>query len=217
MKHLVFTGDRDHPGQNDFRGAFEPESLRYVKHWRAAGDVVELVRVDLLQPDGVRVAQMIAALTASAPIDRLAFLCHGWKTGLQLGLSIATPSERDRLARFATALASASTSSLRVALYCCSTGASLAANGSGSFADTLRLALVAAGRPEVTIFAHRTAGHTTRNAAVRLFGPHMTGGVDLGRTADGRHRLDHRLHDAHDALRWTLPYEDPEVARAAFP
>jgi hypothetical protein len=213
----MLTGDRNGATDHDFTGAFEPESNRCAKYWREQGDQVDVVRVDLSQRDSVRVAQMLTAIRASAPVDRLAFLCHGWKTGLQLGLSIATPSERDRLARFATALASASTSSLRVALYCCSTGASLAANGAGSFADTLRLALVAAGRPDVTVFAHRVAGHTTRNAAVRLFGPRMVGGVDLGTTREARQRLDAQLHAGSDPLRWTLPYLPIDEARASYP
>lgn len=217
MKHLLLTGDRNTGADNDFTGAFEPESLRYAAFWRARGDVVDLVRVDLSERSPGRVAQMVAALTRSKPIDRFAVCCHGWQTGMQLGLSSDTPEALDALAAFATTLAACSSTALRVALYCCSTGASDAANGVGSFADRLRFSLVAAGRPAVTIFAHRTAGHTTRNAAVRIFGPRMTGGVDLGTTRESRARLDARLHDGSDPLRWTLPYEAIDDARKAFP
>lgn len=217
MKHLVLTGDRDRDGENDFRGAFKPESERYAAHWREQGDVVDVVRIDLSARGAARVAQMVTAVAASAPVDRLALLCHGWRTGVQLGLSCADADDLDRLAAFATALASASTPALKVALYCCSTGASEAANGAGSFADRLRFALVAAGRADATVFSHRSAGHTTRHPAIRLFGPGMTGGIDLGTESTARKRLSARLHDMCDPLRWTLPYMAPDEAQAAFP
>lgn len=216
MKHLVITGDRDREN-HDFTGAFEPESVRYAAHWRAQGDAVDVTRVDLSQRDSGRVAQMVTALKVAGPVDRLALFCHGWREGIQLGLSIASRAELDELAAFATALASTSTPDLRIALYCCSTGASDGAAGAGSFADRLRLALVAAGRPDATVFSHRTAGHTTRNAAVRLFGPRMVGGLDLGTTPDGRRRLNAQLHDPHNSLRWTLPYTEPSEAVAQYP
>jgi len=217
VKHLVLTGDRNTGVDHDFTGAFEPESLRYAAYWREQGDRVDVTRVDLSQRDGARVAQMTAAIRASAPVDRLAIFCHGWQTGIQLGLSISSPKELDELAAFATALACASTPELRIALYCCSTGGSDVPNGLGSFADRMRLALVAAGRRDATIFSHRVAGHTTRNAAIRLFGPGMTGGVDLGTTREARARLDAQLHAGSDPLRWTLPYLPIDEARAAYP
>lgn len=217
MKHLVLTGDRNTGVDHDFTGAFEPESVRYAKHWREAGDAVDVTRVDLSQRDGVRVAQMLTAIRASAPVDRLAIFCHGWQTGIQLGLSISSRAELDELAAFATALACASTDALKVALYCCSTGGSDSPTGAGSFADQLRFALVAAGRRDATIFSHRVAGHTTRNAAIRLFGPGMVGGVDLGTTREARQRLDAQLHAGSDPLRWTLPYLPIDQARALYP
>lgn len=217
MKHLVITGDRNTGTDHDFTGAFEPESVRYAKHWRSKGDAVDVTRVDLSKHDRERVAQMLTAIRTAAPIDRLAIFSHGWQTGIQLGLSSSSSSARDELAAFATALACASTPELRIALYCCSTGGSDVPNGLGSFADRMRLALVAAGRRDVTIFAHRVAGHTTRNAAVRLFGPGMTGGVDLGTTREARQRLDAQLHAGSDPLRWTLPYLPIDEARAAYP
>ena len=217
MKHLVITGDRNGATDHDFTGAFEPESNRCAKYWREQGDQVDVVRVDLSQRDSARVAQMTAALRASAPVDRLALFCHGWQTGIQLGLSISSRAELDELAAFATALACASTDALKIALYCCSTGGSDSPLGVGSFADQLRFSLVAAGRRDATVFAHRVAGHTTRNAAIRLFGPRMVGGVDLGTTHEARARLDAQLHAGSDPLRWTLPYLPIDQARALYP
>lgn len=217
MKHLMLTGDRNTGVDHDFTGAFEPESNRCARYWREQGDAVDLVRVDLSQRDGARVAQMTTSLRAAMPIDRLAIFCHGWRTGIQLGLSISSRAELDELAAFATTLACASTDALKVALYCCSTGGSDSPTGAGSFADHLRFSLVAAGRRDATVFAHRVAGHTTRNAAVRLFGPGMTGGVDLGTEREARKRLDAQLHAGSDPLRWTLPYLPIDEARSLYP
>lgn len=218
LRHILFTGDRNSGAENDFTGAFEPESNRYAKYWREQGDFVTLHRIPLSQKrDTVRVARMVQALNEGNPVDRFACFCHGWSTGMQLGLNSATDNDRDALAAFATVLAGRSTPRLQVALYCCSTGKSEVGCGIGSFADRFRMALVAAGRPDVTIFAHATAGHTTRNPAVRFFFPKQTGGVDLAEPGTAAWRkLDKRLHDGKDPLRWQIPYLTLDAARAAI-
>lgn len=209
MKHLVFTPDRNSVG-NDFKGAFKPESDRYTAFYTAAGDEVEVRRIDVSKPSRARVVAMMDAFDGG-PFDRLAFFCHGWRSGMQLGLS------RDGLDLVAVAMkiAHRSTPALRVALYCCSTGASnTSPTGDGGFADYLRDCLVTAGRPDVSVFAHTTAGHTTRNAAVRWF-VGESAGVDLVKrgTPEAR-RLYERLHDVADPLRWQLPYLTLEQALA---
>lgn len=225
MNHLVLTPDRDtqpppgKPPTHDYVGAFKPESGLYTKHYRAQGDTVTVVRIDVSKRGPERVAQVVAALTAAAPVDRLAVFSHGWRTGIQFGLSTSTAADRERLVAFAAMLVAASTPELKLALYCCSTGASDGPpgdGGDGGFADLLRDALVAAGRPNVTVFAHTTAGHTTRNPAVRFFLPgNGYGGIDLAKhtTPEGR-RLRARLADGNDALRWRLPYLSLDEARA---
>jgi len=54
-------------------------------------------------------------------------------------------------------------------LYCCLTGFSLNIAGDGGFADKLRDAFCEAGMTWVKVYAHTTAGHTTRNPYVRIF------------------------------------------------
>jgi hypothetical protein len=208
VKHLVFTPDRNSPPDNDYTGAFKPESLRYAKYWRGAGDEVAAYEIDVSAARALRRAQVIAAISAQAPIDRLAVFCHGWRTGVQLGVEIGR--ELDALV---AALAAASTEHLRIALYCCSTGRSSGPpgdGGDGSFADRLRDGLVAKGRAAVHVFSHASAGHTTRSGAVRLFvADGAAGGHDLTEVGSPeRARLVARLSSARDPLRWTLPYLD---------
>lgn len=218
LRHILFTGDRDSGNEHDFVGAFQPEADKYRKYWLDQGDSVDLHRIDLSQRSAsARVAQMAQALREGEPVDRFVCCCHGWSTGMQLGLNSDTPADRDALSAFAYVLSERSTPKLQVALYCCSTGKSEVGDGVGSFADHFRLALVAAGRPDVTVFAHSTAGHTTRNPAVRFFLPKQTGGIDLVKhgTPTWR-RLDDRLHTSADPFRWQLPYLTLDEARAAI-
>jgi len=219
--HLVLTPDRNKEGRSDFRGAFKPEGERYAAYWRAQGDTVQVHRIDVSKGHRERRQAVLARIEASAPIDVLTLLCHGWKEGVQLGLSIERRDEREAFAEFARRLAAASAPPLYVVLYCCLTGDSdEGPQGDGGFADTLRDALCAAGRPDVHVFAHTTAGHTTRNARVRLFrgdgsSTGGTGGVDpVARGTAAFRRLDERLHDVDDPLRWRIPFLTPDAILA---
>lgn len=219
MKHIVFTPDRNKIG-SDFVGAFEPEALRYATYWKAQGDTVE---IHPLRPmhSAAYVRTMLDAIKAAAPVDRLVFFCHGWKTGIQLGLSCDGTSAKLDLLDFATEMEMTSTPSLKVALYACSTGASSSSpSGDGGFADSLRDALCMAGRPDVTVFAHSTAGHASRNENVRFFAGHGNhvggvGGDDIvaHKTPEFK-RLYKRLHVVSDPLRWRLPYMTPDEIHA---
>lgn len=213
MRHLVFTPDRNSDGRSDFSGAFLPESQRYAAFWRTQGDTVDVYRIDVSARSSARVEQVVARLDPATPIDRLVFLCHGWRDGVQFGLKSDTDDRRARLAAFAEKLVAASTDNLAVTLYCCSTGASTDdPSGEGGFADALRDALVAAGRPRVRVFAHSRSGHTTRTAAIRFFdGGMVTGGVDpVPRGTPEYRRLDARFDDRADTLRFRAPYLTPD-------
>lgn len=228
MKHIIFTPDRnskkaDGTMDNDFVGAFDPESRRYAKYWRSCGDEVVLLTFDLSKRAKDRVESVLAAIETNAPIDRLAFFCHGWRTGLQPGLSSGDVVGRAGLMKFAQRLAAASTPGLKIALYACSTGSSNGPpgdGGDGGFADLLRDALCASGREHVTIFAHTTAGHTTRNEFIRLFSGHGNplggiGGDDVVvRKSAMLTKLDTRLNAASDDFRWRIPYLSADEIRA---
>ncbi len=213
MKHLLFTPDRNSDDRSDYTGAFKPEGDRYAAFWRTQGDTVDVYRIDVSARSSARVEQVVARLDPAQPLDRLVFLCHGWHTGVQFGLKSDTDDRRARLAAFAAKLVAASTDNLAVTLYCCSTGASDdGPQGDGGFADVLRDMLCAAGRARVRVFAHTTAGHTTRNARVRYFlgdgsPTGAIGGVDpVTRGTPEYRRLDARFDDRADTLRFRVPY-----------
>lgn len=221
MKHLLITPDRNTSG-SDFTGAFKPEAERYAKFYTDLGDVTVTRRIDVSQHSHTKRAQLLSVIKNEGPFDRLVLFCHGWHTGIQFGLNCGNADEIAQLAEFAKAVVAASTVELKVALYACSTGASDNDSpvGDGSFADLLRDDLCGCGRPNASVFGHTSAGHTTRNANVRMFyGTGTlgggTGGVDIAPhgTPEGR-RLYDRLHDGNDTLRWRLPYMTLEQARA---
>lgn len=214
MRHIVFTPAANHIG-NDYKGAFSPESKRYVDYWKGKGDEVFLYKVDATQSYAERRAAMLEAIEAKTPIDRLVYFCHGWRTGLQLGLSIEDSRSKEALHNFIVRLAANATPSLKVALYACSTGASADVHGDGGFADTMRDELCAAGKTDVVVFAHTSAGHTTRNSNIRFFAGkgNAAGGIGgddvIARKTPEAKRLYARLHDGNDDFRWRLPYMTP--------
>lgn len=223
MKHLVATPDRNTQG-NDFSGAFKPEAERYAQFYRGRGDQVEIIRVDVSQHSPTKRAQLLAAVKVAGPLDRLALFGHGWRTGQQFGLKIDSPENIAALAEFAVGVVGASTPNLKVALYCCSTGASDNDSpvGDGSFADILRDDLCGSGRPDCSVMAHTSAGHTTRNAHVRMFYGTGVRGGGVGGVNVAEHgtpewrKLYARLHDGNDPFRWLLPYMTLEEARAGL-
>lgn len=219
MKHIVFTPDRNKIG-NDYVGAFEPEALRYAAYWRGQGDEVNIHPVPPLRAEQ-SVAKLLEVIASAAPVDRLVFFCHGWKTGIQMGLSCGDDKGRAALTEFCKKLAEASSTELKVALYACSTGASsTSVTGDGGFADSLRDGLCSAGRPDVTVFAHTTAGHTSRNEYVRFFcgkGDPLggVGGDDVVERKTAQFaKLRARLHEVKDDLRWRIPYLGADEVRA---
>lgn len=208
LKHLVFTPDRNHTG-NDFKGAFKPESDRYKLWYESRGDTVEIHRIDTTHPGGSR-TEVETIVEATAGIDRLAFFCHGWREGMQMGYRSSTEDDRQRLLMLAGRIYRQSTPNLRVALYACLAGK----GGDGSFADVLFESLRASGCADVSVFAHTDAGHATRNADAILFSPaHPSGEVIAERKTPMYRRFDARLDDKADDLRWRAPYMTVEELR----
>jgi hypothetical protein len=213
MRHLLLLPDRNTPPDNDYTGAFKPEALRCAKYWRSQGDDVVVHEIDVSAKRPERRAQALELIAKHGPINRLAFFCHGWSTGVQLGFEIG-----DGLSMLVASLAAHSPHVVKVALYCCSTGRSkgpVGDGGDGSFADRLRDGLVAAGKT-ASVFGHTAAGHTTQYPGVRFFLSDTTqGGVKLAEPATPEwDRLVARLRKSNDPLRWRLPYLSVAEARA---
>lgn len=116
--------------------------------------------------------QVLAAIFEHRPAN-VAFFCHGWRTGMQLGFDTASAGE----------LAFSISESVRstecsIALYSCSCGAgkldtkyiaAKAETGDGGFADELRDAMCKRGVVHCRVDSHATVGHATSNPYVRRF------------------------------------------------
>lgn len=216
LKHLVLTPDRNER-RNDFEGAFKPESDRYARWYMDRGDEVRTVRVDVSRSPRRRSDSVRDAVGACDVVDRLALFCHGWQSGVQLGLGIVDEDDRAELSVLCGELCARSTPSLAVALYCCSAGDGPAPgrDGTGSFASHLLRVLRYHGRHDATVFAHTDSGHTTRNADVLIFSASAPDGeCPAERGTAAYRRLDERLHDKADDLRWRAPYMTVEELRA---
>ena len=209
MKVLIFTPDKNSPrslekGERDFDGAFKPESDRLAKLYPGA----VVCRFDIDQPDRDRRQQVLAALAANGSgVDLVAFLCHGWRTGIQAGFDVGTG-----VIALASGIGSVAAAKCRVALYACAT-ASGPNMGDTGFADELR------DRTGLQVDAHSGVGHTTRWPGVIRFdaGPIATGGDWLvkpdypeliGKKIPGSlyQRWFDRLHDSDDMLRFRYPF-----------
>lgn len=207
MNGIVFLPDRNRQERKDYSGAFRPEATRLAKlHGLAAAQVIEVpIR---LGAQGQRAWVVNALRTAGAlggPLDLVAFLCHGERRWLQLGV----PS-LDEVPELAQAIAAASSPAVRVVLYACHTAEGEpgegGAGGEGGFANRLRDELVQAGAANCWVDAHERAGHTTRNSYVRRFEAGRTGGLWLVEPKGPQWaRWDARLHDEADPLRFHYP------------
>lgn len=191
---LALLPDRDSPPKRDWSGAFRPAAVALVQHLRPA--VVDVVQVPVPTVDPVRLTitgkdkqlgyEAAARATCQAiergGYTRVVLLCHGWATGLQLGIRSAKQRGGDaaHLERFIGALAELKARS--ITLFACSAGdapgssASAHQLGKGSLAEHI------AAETATPVLAHWTAGHTTRNPDLIHFQP--TIGVFEG-AADG--------------------------------
>lgn len=166
-------------GKHDATGAFQPEARAFAKLHGAPAPFL----FDHQQPSGPRVRQVQTFLASHEPhsVDAIAVFSHGYKSGLQIGVSVS-----GNLREFALTVAQVCIAEPVLALYCCDAARDsdddreddklAGPGGDGGFADKLRYELGKLGcRP--TIFAHASTGHTTHNPFVRRFDPgEMAGG-----------------------------------------
>jgi hypothetical protein len=171
MNALVFVPRDNAPGKKDVTRAFAPEAAAFLSLHRVppARRIVFDNSRDYLG----RAKQVLDTLARVEPgsLETLAFFCHGWRDGLQVGVHKA-------LGTFADAVARRCVIDATIIFYACSAGrdgdndkiddTKPGLGDDGGFADALRDALVARGmRPK--IIAHTTDGHATRNPYVRIF------------------------------------------------
>lgn len=138
---------------------------------------------------------------------QLAIFCHGLRRSLQV---LKWSDLEEFCGLFA---ANRPPGRVRICLYACSAGGPQDGpdHGDGSIADAMR-DLLWGHRVESIVYAHTTAGHTTRNPHVRVFrSPAGMGGFDLvsKRSALWRRWVSLLAH-RRSALRLDFPWIEPE-------
>jgi len=158
MRTLTIAPRWDTPGKHDATGAFQPERAKFTT---CVDPLACYFTVDNHATKAVMRTAVLGQIQAVAP-TMLAIFSHGWRTGIQFGFGMSNLDElAAELARGCT--------SVRVALYCCSTGSGPGVGGDGGFADGLRDALCRTGASFCQVDAHDRAGHTTQNPYVVRF------------------------------------------------
>ena len=172
MRAIAFRPRFNTDGKKDVTGAFQPEAEQFV--FLHGGNAGAIHVIDNSRPMVERAAQVLAVLDnyRGAGLDAIAFFCHGWPDGIQLGF------RRSNVHRLGEAIAAtAAFGGVTVPLYVCSSGAP--DDNGKSFAGMLRDSLFYHGVPG-RVLAHTTKGHTTYNPYVVTFE-----GTDAGRRIVG--------------------------------
>lgn len=220
MKALIFVPDQDSPGKKDMSQAFLPSARALAKELGAdPSDVIS--RFPAAAPlEQRRATCTLAIKSQTAPLDVLAFVCHGWRGGMQSGFLIG---HRLLLARLLAVYAAPVAD---VLLYACDTGRdadddaaddrATGPGGDGGFADGLRDACEVLNR-RVTVMAHATTGHCSENPYARRFAP-GTGGRGGEWYVDPKSQLWPRwvraMKDPASTLRyrfWRMSFEEIEA------
>ena len=172
---LIFTPDRNHT-RRDYTGAFRPEAQKFAELHGLDDD--QIIKLDISQPH-TKVGEEVIRCVGEWKPQVVVFFCHGYVGGIQLGIwsptyRRATNASKRIFGEFLDLMALYQNPS--IVLYCCSTGDTPfgkpdTAPGAGddSFADLVRDGLCERGARTNRVFAHVTAGHTTRNPHVKFF------------------------------------------------
>jgi hypothetical protein len=160
---ICFAPQHNKRFRSDATGAFQPEANSFAEFHKIPP--VNVFFLDNKLPRKVVKELIINAIEMIKP-DNIAFFCHGWKNGIQLGLdtsnvkSIVMPWVKNPV----------------ITLYACSCGT----GDNVGFADALRDHLCKSGSPNNIINAHYTDGHTTHNPNLKRFEGRgsLIGGID---------------------------------------
>lgn len=162
MTAICFVPKFNAKGKRDVTGAFLPAAQMWAKYHGG-----KMVTVDNSLPFATRKFQVLEALEAMPPrFLRVAFFCHGWEKGIQLGFTLKD------VGTLAAAFQRHTDDGVQITIFGCLTGSGVekeAPGGDGGFADELRDALCRAGLARCRVDAHTTAGHATENPHVRRF------------------------------------------------
>jgi len=146
MNHLVIYNPTNKPGKRD-GDEFAREAFAYAEYHRGRGE--KIYRMTHAEMTGDH----------SMNVDVVAIFCHGTPTWLGLGTVAKGPNGlASWICQFARPMVS-------VCLYACSTGRAIPGE---CYARELHDSISGTGRGCV-VWAHTTAGHTTRNPNLVLF------------------------------------------------
>lgn len=219
---VVFRPGFNSHGKRDVTGAFKPEMERYLDAACTKNSVQVVInnKMSFAQRRKNVLGMLDDLLDKPYFYDGVAFFCHGWKTGIQLGFRNGHVNELADAIHHVT-----QHSYVDVPLFCCSTGgdveSSLTSPGTGddSFADLLRDALCREawfeGYPSnCRVMAHETVAHTSKNPRARFFDGMESpeGGVGGYRPVKLGGRFwatwKRELRDHEGKLRFLMPHMD---------
>ncbi len=222
-KVLILTPDRNEK-KADYTGAFLPEARKFADLHGIPRSQIHTI--DVGKSMRYRADRSLALIEEHQP-QVLVIFCHGYSTGIQVGFRSPSKVKRKRGWYTPTTRAKEQFDHLvelmascnknpTIALYCCSTGDdpdndddSAPGSGDDSFADLLRDALCEAGSRTCRVFAHVTAGHTSRNPHCKFYdGAYSsTGGVGAGHVArPGSNSFRKLAKGLKTDLRFRLPF-----------
>ena len=192
MSVAIFHPKKNSPGKRDVTGAFRPGAMKFQA---ARGGLIH--EVDNGRPFRERADEVLECLELQHDAGVVAFFCHGWRTGIQLGFrSPKHPrySQQDRIRWVKLVDLLSRDQEVEVLLYACSTGqdpdpeddpAEWAFTGPGSgpwwseddpdaygddsFGDLLRDALCYYMAENCRVVSHFTAGHAWHNPDLVFF------------------------------------------------
>lgn len=195
----VFYSSKNTPGINpktgkpwaDATGAFAPESKAFCKTLEIP--LENRIGIDCRVPAPRRKKAVLEGIknlfNPDDPISAVACFCHGWPSGIQLGLT------RDLTGDFLTEAEPFFDPEMTWIFYACSTAENDVPDSSvenigpgtdGGFADRFRDKMVELGIGG-RVYAHKKPGHTTENPTIVVFSadpisgpyPDLTGGFWL--------------------------------------
>lgn len=163
MKVIAFRAAHNKPGKHDVTGAFAPECQLFMQCH--GGQPEDIVVIDNSRSESACRQETLDALNlyAGRNLEAVAFFCHGWPNGMELGF------DKRNVDKLACAIYDAcERTNIQVPLYLCWTGEG-GDKGATSFADALRDELCGKGAPHCRVMAHTYKGHTTMNPHIRFF------------------------------------------------
>jgi hypothetical protein len=171
---VILLPDRNHR-KKDWKHAFRP----YAKKFQKVHEIPDsgFFEIDISASEEDRKEQVLESIKKASwdqgTLRVIAFFCHGWKSGLQLGFDL------DNVSELAQRIALYSLPNVVVPLFACSAGMDNdnltrddyedSIGGDGGFADWLRDELCWASRLKCRVMAHVGPGHTAHRPFVRYF------------------------------------------------